>query len=132
VIWVAAWAGGAVLAVANGTLRELLLVPVLGSEAARQVSTLTLMLLLGVYVWWLCRRWPLPTSVSALTVGAIWVLLTIGFEFGLGHYVEGKSWASLLADYDVSAGRIWLLVPLWTLVLPAAMTWLARRRIVKA
>jgi hypothetical protein len=35
--------------------------------------------------------------------------------------VEGLSWTTMLADYDLTAGRIWLLVPLWTLVLPTAV-----------
>jgi uncharacterized membrane protein len=126
--WTAAWTGGAVLAVANGALRELVLVPWLGDTAARQASTLTLMSLLGGYVWWLCRRWPLPTQTAALRVGGCWVLLTVGFEFGLGHYVEDKSWAVLLADYDITAGHIWLLVPIWILIAPAVMTWLQNRR----
>lgn len=30
----------------------------------------------------------------------------------------GKSWAVLLADYDVLAGRIWTLVPVTLLVAP--------------
>lgn len=126
--WTGAWAGGAVLAIANGAVREALLLPAWGDVAARQVSTVTLILLLGAYVWWLCRHWPLPSYAAAVRVGAVWVLLTVGFEFGLGHYVEGKSWATLLGDYDVAAGRIWLLVPVWTLVAPAAVTWLRRRR----
>ncbi|WP_347350769.1 hypothetical protein [Intrasporangium sp.] len=125
--WTAAWTGGAVLAVANGTVRELVLVPWLGATGARQVSTLALVLLLAGYIWWLCRRLPLPTVRVALRVGVLWVVLTLGFEFGLGHYVQGKPWATLLADYDLSAGRIWLLVPLWTLVAPAVTTWLQGR-----
>lgn len=114
------------LAVGNGALREAVLVPWWGDRSARQVSTLSLTLLLAAYVWVLCARWPLPTYAAAGGVGVLWVIMTVGFEFGLGHHVEGKSWATLLADYDLTAGRIWLLPPLWTLAAPATVTWLRR------
>jgi hypothetical protein len=46
-------------------------------------------------------------------VGAAWLGLTIGFEFGFGRLVAKQSWERLLADYDVSAGRTWPLVLAW-------------------
>ncbi len=56
---------------------------------------------------------------TATAVGGLWALLTLGFEFGFGHSVRGTSWAELLADYDVSRGRIWVLVPIATAAAPA-------------
>jgi hypothetical protein len=38
--------------------------------------------------------------------------LTVLFEFGFGHYVMGTPWHVLVADYNLLAGRVWLLVPL--------------------
>ena len=32
------------------------------------------------------------------------------FELGFGHWVAGHPWSRLLADYDLLAGRIWVLV----------------------
>src|SRR5918994_1627079 len=47
--------------------------------------------------------WIRPTSSrAALGVGAVWVVLTLAFEFGVGHYGFGKPWSELLADYDLS------------------------------
>jgi len=43
-------------------------------------------------------------------MGAIWVVLSVLFEFGFGHYVEGDSWADLSQNYDATEGNIWLLV----------------------
>jgi hypothetical protein len=43
------------------------------------------------------------------------------FEFGWGGLVEGLSWATMLADYDVTAGRIWVLVPIWTALAPVVV-----------
>jgi hypothetical protein len=70
----------------------------------------TLIALLTLYFWLLQRGWPLTTTRDALSVGAVWVALTIFFEFGFGHYVDGDSWEELLSNYDVSEGNLWLLV----------------------
>jgi len=117
--WLLAWLGGAVLGVGNGTLRELVLRRILAEDAARQLSTLTLLGLLTGYLWLLDRWRPLPSTRTALSVGAVWVVLTIAFDLMLGHYVEHKSWHTLLADYDLSSGKVWVAVPVWTLVAPA-------------
>jgi hypothetical protein len=47
-------------------------------------------------------------------VGAAWLLGAITFEFGFGHYVDGLSWTRLLSDYDLTEGRLLLL--LWVVV----------------
>jgi glyoxylase-like metal-dependent hydrolase (beta-lactamase superfamily II) len=44
--------------------------------------------------------------------------LTVAFEFGFGHFIAGKSWDDLRADYDVFRGRLWVLVLLTTTVAP--------------
>lgn len=109
------------LAVANGGVRDLGLRRVMGEVPARQISTLTLLILLTGYMWLLHRRWPIAQERTALAIGLTWVAMTLVFEFGLGHYVEGKSWATLLQDYDITAGHIWIVVPLWVAVCPAAV-----------
>ncbi|MDX6252789.1 MAG: hypothetical protein QOF10_6149 [Kribbellaceae bacterium] len=43
------------------------------------------------------------------------------FEFGLGHFVEHKPWQVLLADYDITSGRIWLLIPIWVAIGPTVI-----------
>jgi hypothetical protein len=55
----------------------------------------------------------------------LWVALTLAFEFGVGHYIFGKPWPELLADYDLSRGRIWIAALVVTLLAP---WWTARRR----
>jgi hypothetical protein len=44
--------------------------------------------------------------------------LTLAFEFSFGRYVSGLSWRTLLADYDLSQGRLWPLLLLTTLLAP--------------
>jgi hypothetical protein len=68
-------------------------------------------------VWWLSRIWPIESSSQAWTIGVIWLILTIGFEFGFGHYVAGNSWEKLLADYNILNGRVWSLFLVWMAVM---------------
>lgn len=79
---------------------------------AHQLSTCTLIVLLALYLSWLDGRWPLPSQSIALRVGAAWAAATLVFEFGVGLGVQRQALPALLADYDVTSGRIWILVPL--------------------
>ena len=74
--------------------------------------------LLAFYLWLLQRRWPIRSRGTAYGIGASWVVLTIMFEFGFGHYVDGKSWEDLLHNYNVADGEIWDLVLLWMAIAP--------------
>ena len=118
-----AWLGAPVLAIVNGGARETLYADAVGDDAAAAISTGTLLVLLGGYMWLLQRRWPLRSRRDALTVGASWAALAVAFEFGFGHWVEGDSWSELFSNYDVTAGKAWVLVPVALVVGPE----LARR-----
>lgn len=109
--WISAWIGAAALGVANGAGRETLYADAAGEEAAHVISTGTLLALLGGYMWLLQRRWPLRSRREACSVGAAWTMLTVAFEFGFGHWVNGDSWSELLENYDITAGKVWVLVP---------------------
>ncbi len=121
--WIAAWLGLSVLAIANGVAREGLYGKAVGDQAAHQISTVTLIVMIAGYSWLLQRLWPLISSRTAWQIGTAWVAMTIAFEFGFGHYVTGNSWSALLADYNILEGRVWLLIPLTILLAPE----LARR-----
>jgi hypothetical protein len=62
----------------------------------------------------------LPTR-ALFGIGALWLALTVAYELLIGRYSAGASWESLLADYDVSRGRLWPLVLVTVLFAP----WLA-------
>jgi hypothetical protein len=117
--WLTAWLGLAVLGVANGIVRELAYADTVGDHAAHQLSTWTLIAMIAGYTWWLQRRWPLASTTDAVRIGALWVVMTVAFEFGFGHYFDGASWSTLLADYDLTRGNLWVLVPLTIGVSPA-------------
>ena len=125
--WTVAWLGGSVLGVANGVTREALYSRRVGERAANQISAGTLNALLALYFAALELRWPLATTRAALEVGAVWVALTVLFEFGFGHWIDRKSWAELLANYDIAAGNLWLLVLVWIGAGPAVARAVHRR-----
>lgn len=113
-----AWLGLAFLAIANGVFREAVIAPRVSAETAHVVSTLSLCLLI-LLLTWVAIPWIAPASASeTLRIGLLWFLTTVAFEFGFGRRVAGKSWSTLLADYDLTAGRIWILVLLITLTAP--------------
>jgi hypothetical protein len=126
--WLLAWVGAPVLAIINGAARELAYKDQVGESTANQISVAPLIALLALYFWVLQRRWPLVTTREALSVGATWAALSVLFEFGFGHYVEGDSWADLFGTYDVTAGNLWVLIPLWIAIGPAAVRAMAARR----
>jgi hypothetical protein len=114
----AVWLLLVVVAVANGWIREAALIPTLGPTWGYLLSTLLLSAAVLV-VTHLTIRWIGPRSIAdAATIGAFWVVLTVAFEMGLGR-LTGVSWADLLAEYDLTRGRIWILVLVATAVAPA-------------
>jgi len=114
----AVWLGLCALAIANGTLRQFLLIPQWGAYAGHVLSSISLSLLILASTW-LGIRWIGPTTpAAAWGVGLTWLAATVAFEFLAGHYLFGNSWSKLLSDYDVLRGRIWAVVLLTTLVAP--------------
>jgi len=101
-----AWLALAVAMFANGTVRVLVLQPRLGEALARQAATLSgiAIVLLGAFLF--VRRLDRPSPCDLVKVGAVWLVLTLLFEFGMG-WVSGASLETMLADYDVRQGRLW-------------------------
>jgi hypothetical protein len=126
--WVIGWLGGPVLGIANGTIREAVYRDRLGELPAHQVSTATLIALLGLYMAALERRWPIPSRRTAWAIGGTWTVLTALFEVGLGRLVTGDSWSKILKQYDLPHGRVWVLVLVWMAVGPAAIRELRTQR----
>lgn len=119
--WTVAWLGGSILGIVNGSLRELLYKDSVGDLPAHYISTVTLMVLLAIYIWMLEKRWPLASRQEATRVGLTWLVLTSAFDFGFGHFVAGKSWPELAKDYDLTAGRVWILILVWIGIGPEVM-----------
>jgi len=58
--------------------------------------------------------------------------LTVAFEFLFGHFVMGNPWEALLHDYNLVAGRVWVLVLTWIAVAPIIFHRIQRRRSLSA
>lgn len=113
------WFGIMLAAILNGALRDLLLAPRLGNLVARAISCVTLASVVAI-VTWMSLAWIRPASMAdAWRIGLLWLAMTLIFEFGAGHYVFGTPWQALLADYNLFAGRLWVLVLITTLTAPA-------------
>lgn len=106
------------IAIANGALREASYGKYMSELQAHQISTLSGLLLFSAYIWVVIRTWRPDTSEQAITVGLIWLGLTVVFEFLFGHYVAGQPLSKLLYDYNVFAGRVWVVVLIWVTVAP--------------
>ena len=112
------WFGLMVLAVINGTIRVKWIIPFTGLTAGLAISTIMLCTLITAATW-LCISWLGPrTNAEAWSIGLLWLGMTLVFEFGAGHFAFKKTWTELLADYDITKGRIWILVLVATLMAP--------------
>jgi hypothetical protein len=112
------WFGILIAANVNGAFRELVLRPLVGSPGAHGVSTLLLCALI-MLIARLSINWIAPGgSRMAWRIGFLWLVLTLTFEFLAGRYLFGNSWERIVSEYDVTAGRFWILVPIVTLIAP--------------
>jgi hypothetical protein len=112
------WAGLLVLAILNGAIREKVYQPFMSELSAHQLSTAMGLCLFGIYIWFLTGTWRIGSAAEAFTIGGIWLVFTILFEFFFFHYAMGHPWSRLFQDYNLFKGRVWILVLLWTAIAP--------------
>lgn len=117
-IYAVGWLGLVVLAILNGAAREKIYAASMSELSAHQVSTIVGVVLFGVYIWVFIGLFPADAAWQTMAVGAMWLAMTIVFEFVFGRWVMGHPWDKLLHDYNLLQGRIWLLVPIWIAVAP--------------
>ncbi|MBK8658238.1 MAG: hypothetical protein IPN22_05040 [Bacteroidetes bacterium] len=90
----------------HGTLRLLLLVPIVGDFMARQIAVFTGALLIFITTYF-CISWIHPQRKSrSLLIGLLWVILTILFEVLLGILVFRMSVSRIAEDYDILNGGL--------------------------
>lgn len=112
-------------AIANGALRETVLIPHLGRTNGLLLSggLLAAWVLAIAYLSlpWLGMRRPR----QLIGVGLGWLMLTLVFEFSIAQ-VQGKPWSSFLEAYTFKDGNLWPLLVL--LIVVAAPSFAARLR----
>jgi len=113
VVWVLIIAAETV----HGVLRQLLLVPVVGDLRARQIGVLIGSAIILAIAWALARWLDARSLRAQLAVGAVWVSLTVCFEYALGRLL-GLTAERMLADYDVARGGFMLFGLAFMLVAP--------------
>ncbi|REJ85759.1 MAG: hypothetical protein DWQ36_08250 [Acidobacteria bacterium] len=106
------------LMILNGVLRERVYAPRLQELRAHQLSTLTGVLIVGVFTWLVFPWLRVDDPGSAAQLGLCWLALTVAFEFLFGRFVAGHTWKRLLQDYDLRAGRVWTLFLTWIALAP--------------
>lgn len=107
------------LAVANGALREAVLIPKLGSAPGLVLSGVLLSALV-LLVAYLGLPWLRAQGTALIAIGLGWLAATLIFEFSFG-LLQGKSLDEILAAYTFKGGNIWSAV----LVIVAAAPWVA-------
>lgn len=124
-----AWLLLAVFAVINGVFRELVIVPVTGIYTGHLVSTISLItvVLIISYTYFGILNDTRYTLSELLVVGFVWSTLTVVFEFFVAYF-EGVGLSGVLAQYDVTAGRIWILVPATLLISPLVFGYYIQRQ----
>ena len=123
----ALWLFILVLAVANGGLREAVLVHAFSRPAAFTLSGLLLIACIfaatALFTPWLGRISPL----GYVLIGLLWVALTLVFEFSFGVLVRGESISSLLEAYKFKDGNLWPLVLVAVAIAPLVGAYLRHR-----
>lgn len=104
--------------IANGTLRDFTYGQYMDELTAHQLSTVSSIIILGIIIGLFVRRFQPASATNAISIGVFWMTLTIAFEFLFFHYAGGHSWSSLLANYNVLKGRVWVVVLAWIAIAP--------------
>ncbi len=112
-------------AIANGALRVKAIIPFAGEGVGHIISTVMLcgiiLIITAATIAWIGPS----TAQHAFMIGAVWLFLTLAFEFGVGYFIGHHTWTEMLADYNVLQGRVWVIVPIITFLAP---WWMAKWR----
>jgi hypothetical protein len=116
--YVLAWIPMLVIAVANGAFRQATFAKVMPELRAHQLSTLIGSVLIGLFIWCVVRWWPPSSGRQAVHIGLVWLLLTVAFETYMGLVLAHRPLSEVLHDYDLLAGRVWVLFLVWLTLAP--------------
>jgi hypothetical protein len=112
------WFAMVVLAILNGIIRQSFLLLYTTEPVAHIISTFMFLIVQSLVIYLYVRIKHIKEMSALIKIGVFWVVLTILFEFVFGHYVMNHPWEKLLADYNIFAGRLWLLVLLNNIIAP--------------
>jgi len=116
--FIAYWIPLPIIGIINGVIREFGYRRFVNELLAHQISTITLIVLFGIYTWLICHVLRIELLGQAIMLGVVWLVLTVMFEFLFGHYVMGNPWSKLFHDYNLLEGRLWILILVWISIAP--------------
>lgn len=118
----AIWLAILCCAIANGVLREAVLIPRLGRTAGLVMSGVILCALI-LAITFLSLPWlGVDRRSQVIGIGLAWLAMTLVFEVSFGLY-QGKSWPDIREAYTFKDGNVWPVV----LLVTAAAPYLAAR-----
>ena len=107
---VVAWAFMAVGMTANGIIRENALKAWLGAEGAEVASAASGIAIIQIIGRWGVRGDRADSRRQLVEVAALWLALTLTFEFTFGLWGDRKSWSELIENYNPAEGHLWPVV----------------------
>jgi hypothetical protein len=116
--YVIAWIPMLLIAIANGAFRQLTFGKVMPELRAHQLSTVIGSVLIGLFIRAVVRLWPPASARQALSIGLVWLALTVAFEFVFGRFVMHRPWYQLFNDYNLIEGRVWAVFLIWLTLAP--------------
>jgi len=125
---VGSWLALVVAMSMNGAFRELVMRPRIGPDAADVISAILGAGIMLSGTWLFFRPLAGETTAHLTRASLLLVVLTVAFEFLFGHYVDGKSWSDLFANYAIWRGRLWPVLLVLLALTPFLWgRWLSRR-----
>ena len=121
-----AWLSIVIAESVHGTLRRLVLEPVIGEVHARQLAVATGSVIIFAIAWFSIRWIGARTLREQLQTGAAWAGLMLAFEIVAGRAL-GYSWQRILSDYDPSAGGFLAVGFVFMVFSPALAAWGRRK-----
>lgn len=99
------------VALLNGVVQGSFLRPRMGEHMAHVLSMLVLIIVVLMCSSVLVNRF-LKHRVNRdlFFIGLSWVVLSVSSEFLIGRFVLDLPWATIGHDYNLFAGRVWILV----------------------
>ena len=111
----------------HGLWRVKVLAVWLGEEFAHDIGIFTGSLII-LLITFACIDWiPARDTRTLLLVGGTWVALTVGYEVVLGRLAFHYSWSEVVAEFDLSRGRLLPLGLLFLFLSPLIAAWLRGR-----
>jgi hypothetical protein len=116
-----AWFVILLFAIANGGLREALLIPWLGEPIGMALSGLLLIMIVFILAALIVERFGRGGITKFLAIGAAWLVMTVLFEVVLGRFIQGRPWSVIRDQYTFADGNLWPLVLLGVGLAPMTM-----------